>query len=62
MAKVTATQQQEINRLIAETKAGRLPRNGGWDNAQDQGLWMTSAEQFDEMYKSIDDIEKFLRS
>lgn len=61
MAKVTATQQQEINRLIAEAKAGRLSRNGGWDNAQGQGLWLTSSEQFDEMYKSLDDLEKFLR-
>lgn len=45
----------------------RSPRNGGWGNkggknAQDQGLWLTSAEQFDELFNGIDDIEKFLRS
>lgn len=43
----------------------RSPRNGGWGNKGDkgaEGLWLTSAEQFDELFNSIDDIEKFLRS
>lgn len=44
----------------------RMPRNGVWGNkggkSADQGLWLTSAEQFDELFKSIDDLEKFLRS
>lgn len=57
--------QQDLNRLLAESKAsGR----GGYGNQSykdalaDQGLWLTSKEQFDELYKSVDDIEKFLRS
>jgi len=56
--------QQELNRLLAEHKAaGR----GGYGNQSkdayaDQGLWLTSKEQFDELYKSVDDLEKFLRS
>ena len=56
--------QDDIKRLIAETKAGRNPRNGGWGNGTqaDQGLWLTDFEQFNELYQSVDDIEKFLRS
>lgn len=35
-------------------------RSGG--NGDAEGAWITSKEQFDDLYKSIDDIEKYLRS
>ncbi len=57
--------QQNIGRLLSESKAnGR----GGYsdksfvDALSDQGTWITSQEQFDELYKSVDNFEKFLRS
>jgi len=27
-----------------------------------EGTWITSKEQFDKLYKSVDDLEKYLRS
>lgn len=57
--------QQDIGRLLAESKAGA--RSGYSDQSfidapSDQGTWITSQEQFDELYKSVDNFEKFLRS
>ena len=57
--------QQDLNRLRAEHKASGRGEHGSRsfkDALADQGLWLTSKEQFDELYKSVDDIEKFLRS
>jgi len=57
-------QQQDIGRLLSEGKA----RRGGYtdqsliDAHADQGTWITSQEQLDELAKSVDNFEKFLRS
>lgn len=32
------------------------------NNGDAEGTWITSKEQFDGLYKSVDDIEKYLRS
>ena len=32
------------------------------DTLADQGTWITSQEQFNDLYKSVDDFEKSLRS
>lgn len=57
--------QQDLERLWADSNvSGR----GGYnsqafkDALAEQGTWITSQEQFDDLYKSVDDFEKFLRS
>lgn len=57
--------QEDLNRLLAESNvSGR----GGYqsqafkDALAEQGTWISSQEQFDDLYKSVDDFEKFLRS
>ncbi|MCB0061225.1 MAG: hypothetical protein KDE19_03890 [Caldilineaceae bacterium] len=57
--------QEELSRLLAENNVSG--RNGyhsqAFKNAlADNGSWITSQEQFDDLYKSVDDFEKFLRS
>ena len=57
--------QQDIARLLSESKSNG--RSGYSDQSlidtlSDQGTWITSQEQFDELYKSVDKFEKFLRS
>lgn len=57
--------QEDLNRLLAENN---VPGRGGYqsqafkDALADQGTWITSQEQFNDLYKSVDDFEKFLRS
>lgn len=43
----------------AQRLRDRFRSNG---NGDAEGAWITSKEQFDDLYKSIDDIEKYLRS
>lgn len=57
--------QQELNRILADSN---VPGRDGYnsqafkDALAEQGTWVTSQEQFDDLYKSVDDFEKFLRS
>lgn len=37
-------------------------RGGSFSSSDAEGTWITSKEQFDQLYKSVDDIEKYLRS
>lgn len=37
-------------------------RSGSFSTGDAEGIWITSKEQFDQLYKSVDDIEKYLRS
>jgi hypothetical protein len=57
--------QQDFGRFLAESNAAG--RNGYTDQSArdamaEQGTWITSQEKFDELYKSVDNFEKFLRS
>lgn len=57
--------QQNIARLLAESKGngrGGYSEQSFIDALSDQGTWITSQEQFDELYKNVDNFEKFLRS
>ncbi len=58
------TNQQEIERILAETNsANRNSYNSTFRDGQDeQGTWITSQAQFDNLYKSVDEFEKILRS
>ena len=57
--------QQDLGRFCMDSN---VPGRGGYgndlphDTSADQGAWITSNEQFDELYKSVDKFEKFLRS
>jgi hypothetical protein len=56
--------QQDFGRFLADSNTHG--RNGYVDHSyrdgSDQGQWITSQEQFDELYKSVDKFEKYLRS
>ena len=57
--------QQDIARLLSESKSNG--RSGYSDQSlidtlSDQGTWITSQEQFDELYESVDKFKKFVRS
>jgi len=45
---------------LAQRGGGKYRPTGNDDSAE--GAWITSKEQFDQLYKSVDDIEKYLRS
>jgi len=57
--------QHELGRFLADSNAnGRDGYNSDseHDTSSDQGTWITSQDQFDDLYKSVDNFEKFLRS
>ena len=57
--------QQDLGRILAESNvSGRVGYSDQScrDASAEQGTWITSQEQFDELYKSVDTFEKFLRS
>ena len=53
-----------LDKILSDSdRAQRLAgRNGSFHNGDAEGTWITSKEQFDQLYKSVDDIEKYLRS
>lgn len=57
--------QHELGRFLADSNVSGRGGYGGdsyHESSTDQGTWITSQEQFDELYKSVDNFEKFLRS
>ncbi|MEZ4867660.1 MAG: hypothetical protein R3C14_40415 [Caldilineaceae bacterium] len=60
--KVDQLQQDILNNLLSDRDAARRGGCGSNISDKDLGAWITSKEQFDELYKSVDEIEKFLRS
>ncbi|MEZ4617298.1 MAG: hypothetical protein R2867_17555 [Caldilineaceae bacterium] len=56
---------QDLGRLLAESTGsgrGSYTDQALQDALADQGTWITSQDQFNELYKSVDDFEKYLRS
>lgn len=50
-----------LDKILAEAdRAGRQAQPGRKGNGQ--GLEVLSKEEFDELYKTMDDLEKYLRS
>ncbi len=53
-----------LEKILADSdlaqRVGGLKSLGSNDGAE--GTWITSKEQFDKLYKSVDEIEKYLRS
>lgn len=53
-----------LDRILADSDRPQRQggRNSSFSNGDVEGTWITSKEQFDQLYKSVDDIEKYLRS
>ena len=53
-----------LDKILADSDRAQRQggRNGSFSNGDAEGTWITSKEQFDQFYKSVDDIEKYLRS
>lgn len=53
-----------LDRILADSDRPQRQggRNSSFNNGDAEGAWITSKEQFDQLYKSVDDIEKYLRS
>lgn len=63
-SKARNTNYDILDKILSDGDAAqrlrdRFRSNG---NGDAEGTWITSKEQFDDLYKSIDDIEKYLRS
>ena len=57
--------QHDLGRFLTDSNVpGRSGYGSGsyQDHSAEQGTWITSNEQFDDLYKSVDNFEKFLRS
>lgn len=57
--------QQDLNRFVSESNVsgrGGYGNSSHYDQSSEHGTWVTSDEQFDELYKSVDNFEKYLRS
>lgn len=57
-----AKTQEEIQRIIADNRLNIVLSEEEKLFLQKSGKWITSENGWDELYKSIDDFEKFLRS
>jgi hypothetical protein len=63
--KARNTQYDILDKILADSDLTQRVRgvssiSGDEDAAE--GVWITSKEQFDELYKSVDDLERYLRS
>lgn len=57
--------QQDLERFLSESNVAGQDGYGNhshYHGGENDGTWITSQEQFDEIYKSVDNFEKFLRS
>ena len=63
--KVRNTNYDVLDKILSDSdlaqRGGGKYRSAGNDDSA-EGAWITSKEQFDKHYKSVDDIEKYLRS
>ena len=62
--KVRNTNYDVLDKILSDSdQAQRDGKNrSAWNDDSAEGAWITSKEQFDKHYKSVDDIEKYLRS
>jgi len=63
--KTRNTNYDILDKILADSdRAERASGNGRWvaDPKHPDGGYVVTKEQFDQLYKSIDDIEKYLRS
>lgn len=53
-----------LDKILADSDRAQRQggRNGSFYGGDDEGTWITSKEQFDQHYKSVEEIEKYLRS
>jgi len=62
--KTRNTQYDILDKILADSdlakRVGGMGRSSGEDGAE--GAWITSKEDFDKLYKSVNDLEKYLRS
>jgi len=64
-SKARNTNYDILDKILADSDP--VQRGGGksrssYNDDGAEGAWITSKEQFDQLYKSVDDIEKYLRS
>lgn len=61
--KTRTTQYDILDKILADSDpAKRVGRTGHPADDGAEGAWITSKEEFDRLYKSVDDLEKYLRS
>ncbi len=63
--KTRTTNYDILDKMLADSNSGQRAdgANHGGDKGENvQGTWITSKEQFDQHYKSVNDVEKYLRS
>lgn len=63
--KTRNTQYDILDKILADSDLAQRVRGlsgAAGDDGTAEGAWITSKEQFDKLYKSVDDLEKYLRS
>ncbi|MEZ4730167.1 MAG: hypothetical protein R3E79_23815 [Caldilineaceae bacterium] len=62
--KTRNTQYDILDKILADSdlakRMDRISHASSEDGAE--GAWITSKEEFDKLHKSVDDLEKYLRS
>ncbi len=63
-SKARNTNYDILDKILSDGEAAQRlrERHRSGNNGDAEGAWITSKEQFDDLYKSVDDIEKYLRS